>query len=380
MSVVLAAEVGRDPIGQLLGAEQAVRLDHFALGVDPAWLDRIEPRALDRQGAGDDPYAFPLSLGSSVVLADPGSYLPTDVPGGVVTGHQERLEASALEPVADPVEELGRDRRDRPTVDEAQPDLLLDLRLAARADLSEAESLAGFVERSSHALSQITRNFGIAAAIPTLSQTLDQVELVKLADRRVLMIIVTKDRMVRDRVVTITDDLSQDELNSIRNYLNANFGGWALSEARQELRRRLEQESAAYDAILQQLSVLYSKGLLDVACTPEIHMEGASNLVGLDLHLTREKMRDLFRALEEKKRMLQLLDRFLERTSGELGVQVGLGEAHPAMGSLSLIGLKVVLPGGLSAKIAVLGPMRMNYERVMCAVWQVGSAFQKAVG
>lgn len=249
-----------------------------------------------------------------------------------------------------------------------------------RADLSEADSLAGFVERSSHVLTQITRNFGIAAAIPTASQTLDQVELVKLADRRVLMIIVTKDRMVRDRVVTITDDLSQDQLNSIRNYLNANFSGWSLSEARQELRRRLEEESAAYDAILQQLNVLYGKGLLDVAWTPEIHMEGASNLVGLDLHLTREKMRDLFRALEEKKRMLQLLDQFLERPAGELGVQVGLGEAHPAMSALSLIGLKVVLPGGLSAKIAVLGPIRMNYERVMCAVWQVGSAFQKAVG
>jgi heat-inducible transcriptional repressor len=50
------------------------------------------------------------------------------------------------------------------------------------------------------------------------------------------------------------------------------------------------------------------------------------------------------------------------------------------MSALSLIGLKVVLPGGLSAKIAVLGPIRMDYERVMCAVWQVGGAFEQAVG
>jgi heat-inducible transcriptional repressor len=78
--------------------------------------------------------------------------------------------------------------------------------------------------------------------------------------------------------------------------------------------------------------------------------------------------------------MLQLLDRFLEQPSGELGVQVGLGDAHPAMKALSLIGLKVVLAGGLSAKIAVLGPIRMDYGRVMSAVWQVGSAFREAVG
>ncbi|MGC9971259.1 MAG: heat-inducible transcriptional repressor HrcA [Bryobacteraceae bacterium] len=249
-----------------------------------------------------------------------------------------------------------------------------------RADLSEAESLSGRVECSSHVLTEITHNIGIAAAIPASSQTLDRVELIKLVDRRVLMVVVTRDRMVRDRVVSLHEDISQDDLNSIRNYLNENFGGWVLPDARQELRHRLEQESAAYDAILKRLTVLYGKGLLDIEWAPEIYMEGASNLVGLDLHLTREKMRELFQTLEEKKRMLQLLDRFLEQPSGELGVQVGLGDAHPAMKALSLIGLKVVLAGGLSAKIAVLGPIRMDYGRVMSAVWQVGSAFREAVG
>ncbi|HOK44860.1 MAG TPA: heat-inducible transcriptional repressor HrcA [Bryobacteraceae bacterium] len=249
-----------------------------------------------------------------------------------------------------------------------------------RADLGGADSLTACVERSSRVLTRLTHNVGIAAAIPTATQTLEQIELIKLADKRVLMVVVTRDRIVRDRVVTLPDDISQDDLNSIRNYLNANFSGWPLLQARQEIRRRLEQESAAYDAILAQLGVLYSKGLLDIAGTPEIHMEGAANLVGLDLHLTREKMRELFRTLEEKKRILMLLDRFLEQPRGEIAVQVGLGEAHPAMSTLSLIGLRVGLPGGLAAKIAVLGPIRMNYERVMCAVWQVGQTFEQIAG
>jgi heat-inducible transcriptional repressor len=249
-----------------------------------------------------------------------------------------------------------------------------------RADLSEADSLSGRVECSTHLLTEVTHIMGIAAAIPASSQILDRVELLKLVDRRVLMLVVTRDRIVRERVVALNEDIAQDDLNSIRNYLNENFGGWTLSDARQELRVRLEQESAAYDAILRRLTVLYGKGLLDIEWTPEIYIEGASNLVGLDLHLTREKMRELFRTLEEKKRMLQLLDRFLEQPSGELGVHVGLGDAHPSMKALSLIGLSVVLPGGLSAKIAVLGPIRMDYERVMSAVWQVGNAFQEAAG
>ena len=87
---------------------------------------------------------------------------------------------------------------------------------------------------------------------------------------------------------------------------------------------------------------------------------------------------ELFRALEEKKRVLELLDRFLEQPTGELGVHVGLAEMHPAMRELSLIGIPVMLPSGISAVIAVLGPMRMNYGRVMSAVQNVGQAFRNA--
>jgi len=123
-----------------------------------------------------------------------------------------------------------------------------------------------------------------------------------------------------DRVVMVDEPISQDELNSIRNYVNHQFRGWMLGDARRELMRRFDEERAAYDAILRRLTVFYQKGLLEVDQAPEVHMEGASNLVSIDLHLTRERMRDLLRALEEKKRLLELLDRFLEQPSGEIGV------------------------------------------------------------
>jgi heat-inducible transcriptional repressor len=245
-----------------------------------------------------------------------------------------------------------------------------------RSELSQMGTMEARVERSSRMLTEMTSSIGITAAIPTSSQTLDQIELVNLADHRVLMIVVTRDQMVRNRVVSLDEPVSQDELASIRNYINVNFSGWTLSDIHADLKRRLEQHSAAFDALLRKLTLLYSKGLLDIEPTPEIHMEGASNLVGLDLHMTREKLRDLFQTLEEKKRMLQLLDRFLEQPAGELAVQVGLGDAHPGMRELSLIGVSIPLSGGLSAKIAVLGPMRMNYGKAMSAVYHMGQAFR----
>ena len=190
------------------------------------------------------------------------------------------------------------------------------------------------------------------------------------------MVVVTRDRMVRNKVITVDDHVPQDELVSIRNYINYNFGGWVLHKIHRELKRRLDLESATYDAILKRVSLFYSRGLLDLGLVPEVHFEGAENLIGLDLHLTRERMRELFRALEEKKRVLQLLERFLEQRDGGLSIKVGLSDVHPSMSELSLIGVRLELPNGLEAHVAVLGPMRMNYIRAVSAVLHVGQAFK----
>jgi heat-inducible transcriptional repressor len=61
-----------------------------------------------------------------------------------------------------------------------------------------------------------------------------------------------------------------------------------------------------------------------------------------------------------------------------LAVHVGLEEAHPAMKDLVLIGMTVHMGSGLPAKVAVLGPMRMHYERVMAAVLQTSRALENA--
>jgi len=224
----------------------------------------------------------------------------------------------------------------------------------------------------------LTRNVGIAAVMPAFSQELDQLELVPLADRRVLIVLVTRDHLVRNRVVGLSEAASPDELLSIKNYVNRNFSGWRLGDARRELLRRMLEERELYDEARRKLQALYQLGLLDVDDVPEVHMEGASNLLDQDLHLTRERLRELLRALEEKKRLIELLDRFLEQPAGELEVHVGLEQAHPAMKDLALIGMTVRLASGMPAKVAVLGPMRMQYGRVMSAVLQTCRALERA--
>ncbi len=248
-------------------------------------------------------------------------------------------------------------------------------RLRIYSRIQSAESLEDRIATASRVLTEFTRNVGIATALPISSQELEHIELIGLSDRRVLMIVATRDRMVRNQVVTLEHELHQNDLTLLRNYVNHHFAGWTLERARLELLRRIEEERATYDEMLRHLTLLCEKGLF-ADSDPQLAMDGASYLIGLDLHLTRERMHELFRALEQKQQVVALLDRFLADSNGRVGVHVGLEEAHPSMSELALIGVTVNLPSGVRTRIAVLGPMRMQYDRVIAAVHQIGQAFE----
>ena len=80
------------------------------------------------------------------------------------------------------------------------------------SQMNSAESLEERVSIASRVLTEMTRNVGIAAALPASSQELEHLELIALSDKRVLMIVATRDKMVRNRVVTLDRELPQDEL------------------------------------------------------------------------------------------------------------------------------------------------------------------------
>jgi len=251
-----------------------------------------------------------------------------------------------------------------------------DLLARIRQQLGEEETLDGRLQRSSRMLRTMSHGLGIAAAIPAESQILDQIDFVSLGHGRVLVVLVTRDRMVRSPVVAVEEDITPEELNVMRNFVNQHFSGWALADVRRELQQRIEETKSLYHQVLRKLTLLYESGLLDLGLTPEVHMDGTSNLLAAGIQTTGEELRETFEALEQKARVLELLERFLNHSSETVATQIGLGEAHPSMSGLSLIGATVTLPGGMTARFAVLGPMRMNYERALSAVRHLREVIQ----
>lgn len=244
--------------------------------------------------------------------------------------------------------------------------------------LKSLHSISERVEEGSHVLTELTRNVAITASLPAASQQLHQVELLPLAARQYLMVVITSDRSVRNQIVSIDQDLRPDELSEIRNYINCEFSGWTLNDARLALAERLKDERSQYHALLKRVELFYARGLFQGSEGPRVFMDGAAYLIGLDLHLTKEKMRELFQALEQKQQILQILDQFLQGSDQTPAIQVGLGDAHPALSGFTLIGVHVPLAGGMSARVAVLGPLRLNYPRTIAAVMEVGQALAES--
>src|ERR1700726_2132874 len=131
-----------------------------------------------------------------------------------------------------------------------------------------------FMERTSHVLSLISHNVGVAVAMSGPKNALEHVYFSRLGDQKVLAVLVTRSGLVRDRVLRL--DLSQSELDLAARYINENFRGWTMESMRTELARRLEQERSEYDRLMHSIEQLYNQGALAAEQAPQaVLLKGA---------------------------------------------------------------------------------------------------------
>ena len=252
------------------------------------------------------------------------------------------------------------------------------------SSLQEANSIEERMGRSSHVLAALTRQLGVVVLAPLSEAVIEHVQFQKLAERRVLIVLVLRGDVVRHRIVGVSEEIAPEELERIANYVNRNFAGWRLAEARQEILRRIEEERALYDEILRRLRALFLQGFLAPEGEAQVYLEGASNLVVETLGA--ERARALLEALEEKQKLIELLDECMRgemaiaapvgAEGATLCVRIGLEDAYPAMKDFAVIGAVCAMESGLAGRIAVIGPTRMPYERVLSAVAHVASVIQ----
>jgi heat-inducible transcriptional repressor len=233
-----------------------------------------------------------------------------------------------------------------------------------------------FMERTSHVLSLISHNVGVAVATGGSKSALEHVYFSRLTDQKVLAVVVTRSGLVRDRVLRL--DISQTDLDLAARYINENFRGWTMESMRAEIARRLERERSEYDQLMNSIQQLYAGGAL-VADGPAqtVYVEGASNLAANEED--RQRLQELLKTLEEKQKLVELLSAYLDVKQEAVRVVIGLDEALPSMRNFVLIGAPARVGDEVRGSLAVIGPTRIDYQHTMTAVSYIARLFDQVL-
>lgn len=244
--------------------------------------------------------------------------------------------------------------------------------------LTGVTDVAEFMERTSHVLSLISHSVGVTVATSGPRNALEHVYFSRLGDQKVLAVVVTRSGVVRDRVLRL--DIQQSDLDLAARYINENFRGWTMGDMRAELARRLEQERNEYDRLMKSIEQLYQRGALaSTDDTQAVFVEGAANLVTNHVigQEDRQRLQDMLRTLEEKEKVVKLLSAYLDTRQEAVRVVIGLDEALPSMQNFVLIGAPARVGGEVMGSLAVIGPMRLDYQHTMSAVSYIARLFDK---
>jgi heat-inducible transcriptional repressor len=224
-----------------------------------------------------------------------------------------------------------------------------------------------YLERTSHVLALISSGLGVALASSTAGQVLEHIHFSRLANGRVLAVLVTQAGVVQDRVLLLDREMTHLELETAARYLNENFRGWPIERIRAEVGRRVDLEREAYQQLVASVEELCRKGALASAeAAPAIFVEGIANLITVESD--RERLRQMLLALEAKQRLVELLNAYVDGRRQEVRVVVGLDKASPAMQDLVLIGAPARLGGASLGTVAVIAPTRIQYQEMIQAV------------
>ena len=210
-------------------------------------------------------------------------------------------------------------------------------------------------------LSNLSHFAGVVLT-PRRSSLFRQVEFLRLSDRRVLLIIVTPEGDVQNRILHTDRDYGPSQLVEAANYINQHFAGLELEAIHKRLQTELVRLRDDITGLMQRAVEASSKALTEDS--DPVVISGERNLLGVaDLSDNMERMRRLFDLFERKTGLVQLLD----ASSRAQGVQIFIGGESKLvpMDQVSVVVAPYEVDGKIVGTLGVIGPTRMAYERVI---------------
>lgn len=247
-------------------------------------------------------------------------------------------------------------------------DTLLTVKPLAQRDLSEIKEAIQpdqplrVLNQASQLLSELTHFAGVVIVPRRPQPRIRQIEFVGLAEKRILLIVVTATGEVQNRILATQRAYTPSELVEAANYLNQNFIGFDFEQIRRRLQDELRQISTDMSELMAAALEIGNQAAIDTAS--QYLMSGEKNLLDVDdLSSNMARLRQLFALFEQRTSLAQLL----EMSSRADGVQVFIGgeSGIATLDECSVVAAPYEVDGQLVGTIGVIGPTRMAYERVI---------------
>ncbi len=245
----------------------------------------------------------------------------------------------------------------------------------------ELPSADQLMSRASQLLSNLSESVGIVISPNPANEIIKHIEFVRLSDGRILVIVATRTGLVQDRLVRVNESFTQDELDRTARYVNSNFRDLTLIGIREELLKRMNEEKALYDRLLQNAILLCEKGLSETPnASPEVFVEGASNMINKTDFADTERMRELFRIFEEKSRLVKILNECVSPSrSSSVGVRIGAENNLAGLRGCAVITSYYSYGDEIVGSLGVVGPIRMEYARAIGVVNYTARLLERAL-
>ncbi len=233
-----------------------------------------------------------------------------------------------------------------------------------RACSSPGHGVSDLIKDVSRILSTISHHTGLAI-VPKITDTvLKHIEFVKLRGNQVRVVLISQAGIVQNRLVELEEGLKQADLDRMSSYLNQLFSGLTIKEIKIRLIEEMRNERNLYDRLLKKALRLGEEvlGRADSEAK-EVFIEGGSRFFEYPEFLDVERMKEIFRAFEEKSRIVQLLDKSLKAEG--IHIFIGCETGSSEFNGCSLIAASYGIEGNISGSLGVIGPIRMDYSRIV---------------
>jgi heat-inducible transcriptional repressor len=249
-------------------------------------------------------------------------------------------------------------------------------------DLQGNNSPEHLMVRTSQILSRISNNLGIVISPPISRVSLQHIQFIKIMDRRIMVILVSRSGLVQNRLIHADEDYSQVDLDQAARYILGHFKDKSLFEIKTELLQMIRQDRAQYDGFMQRVVALSTRTFADASedLDAEVYLDGASNLIKTPEFSDINRMRVLFETIEQKSRLASLISQCIKADSQEVRITIGNENAMPGIEDCTLITSRYAVDEKTHGSLGILGPTRMEYGRAISLVEYVARIFGRMLG